>query len=107
MLLDKISVVWFKNNEKYSLYFNYHFSFFIYIFLYLGIPLVWKGTHIHSKDLFYPKIPENIWENEIYIPQLLKQSSTWWKDSKNIQQHKRLEKKKKKLMQIRSGKDRL
>ena len=32
VLLDKISVIWFKSNEKYSLYFYYHNSFFIYIF---------------------------------------------------------------------------
>ena len=32
VILDKISVIWFKSNEKYSLYFYYHNSFFIYIF---------------------------------------------------------------------------
>ena len=35
MLLDKISVIWFENNEKYSLYFYYHFRFITYIFLFL------------------------------------------------------------------------
>ena len=33
---SKISVIRFKNNEKYSLYFYYRFSFFTYIFFYFG-----------------------------------------------------------------------
>ena len=71
--LDKISVIRFKNNEKYSLYFYYRFSFFTYIFfIFRECPLAWKVTHIHSRDLLCPNIPTNIWKNEIYIPQVLK-----------------------------------
>ena len=107
MLLDKIFVIWFKDNEKHSLYFYYHFSFFIWIFLFFRIHLVWKVTHIHLRDLFYPKYLKTYEKTKYTFPSSWNNLVHGRRTAKISKQHKRFEKKKKKLIQIRSGKHRL
>ena len=68
-IVDTVFVIRFKNNEKYSLYFYQHISFFTYIFSFWGMYLVWQVTYIHLRNLFCPNIPQNIWEKlNIHYP---------------------------------------
>ena len=95
VLLEKISVICFKNNEKYSLYFYYHFSFFIYIFFNLGnTPRVKSDTYLFER----PVLSQNTWKHmkktKYTFPSSWNNLIHGGRAAKISRQHKHLEKRK-------------
>ena len=95
MFLDKISVIWLKNNEKYSLYFCYHFSFFIYIFYFWEYPSCEKWRIFIWETCFVPKYLKTYEKTKYTFPSSWNNLVNGGRAAKIFKQHKRLEKRRK------------